>query len=196
MRVLLVSMISLWSIFFGGDKNVIAKRVVAVKQPELYETIVLYIKSHEGLELRPYKCSAGVWTIGWGHRIKDGESFGKISMVEANAMFLRDFNERFESARRAYPGLERRKLLVLTAASYNLGTGIFLNKNSVSKAIKQGRSIRFALIKYCLVNKKFNQVISNRRKFECALYDMKDSEVKYHKTKYKLEVKNQINRWL
>lgn len=31
------------------------------------------IKEFEGLRLTPYRCSAGYWTIGWGHRFTNAE---------------------------------------------------------------------------------------------------------------------------
>lgn len=183
MKTIIIA-ISLFSILFGEKKKEVA--------PELYETVVLYIKAHEGLRLKNYNCIAGVNTIGWGHVILPHENFKKISLKQANELFLKDFNKRYELAKKTFPNLERRKLLVLTASSFNLGTGIFLNKNSVVKAIKSGKSIRFALIKYCLVNGKYNQVISNRRKFESMLYEMSDNQVKKHKDKFRATVLKQI----
>ena len=32
------------------------------------------IKHHEGIRNRPYRCAAGLWTIGVGHLIGDGKS--------------------------------------------------------------------------------------------------------------------------
>lgn len=44
----------------------------------------------EGLKLEPYKCSAGHWTIGIGHKIKKGEVFTKITEEEAYAILDKD----------------------------------------------------------------------------------------------------------
>ena len=32
------------------------------------------IKHHEGVRSRPYRCAAGLWTVGVGHLIGDGKS--------------------------------------------------------------------------------------------------------------------------
>ena len=39
----------------------------------LYQISAWYLKSYEGLFLYPYKCSGGVWTIGWGNVIQSNE---------------------------------------------------------------------------------------------------------------------------
>lgn len=48
------------------------------------------IKDFEGLRLTAYKCSAGKWTIGWGHTngVKQGD---KITLEQAEAFHEEDY---------------------------------------------------------------------------------------------------------
>jgi lysozyme len=51
------------------------------------------IKLHEGLSLTPYRCPAGVWTIGFGHAIRSDEVAkykNGITEAEAEALLLMD----------------------------------------------------------------------------------------------------------
>lgn len=49
-----------------------------------------FIKSHEGFSAVPYNDGFGFWTIGYGHRIKTGESFTRISQAEALQLLAAD----------------------------------------------------------------------------------------------------------
>lgn len=49
-----------------------------------------FIKQWEGFRNRPYDDGYGNLTIGYGHLIKRGESFGQISSAEAEALLSRD----------------------------------------------------------------------------------------------------------
>ncbi len=50
------------------------------------EPVATLLKKHEGLRLRPYKCSAGKLTIGYGRNLEDNG----ISEAEAEQMFHND----------------------------------------------------------------------------------------------------------
>ncbi len=51
--------------------------------------LIEQLKRHEGLKLKPYKCSAGKLTIGYGRNIEDKG----ISEVEAEDMLYHDIKE-------------------------------------------------------------------------------------------------------
>lgn len=58
-----------------------------------YESLLQQLKRHEGLKLKPYKCSEGYLTIGYGRNL---ETRG-ITAQEANEMLLNDVSEVEES---------------------------------------------------------------------------------------------------
>ena len=48
------------------------------------------IKKHEALRLEPYRDSAGLWTIGWGHLLKQGEWWDSITEEFAEDLLRKD----------------------------------------------------------------------------------------------------------
>ena len=48
------------------------------------------IKRYESLSLVPYLCPAGKLTIGWGHVIRSGETFEKVTKAEAEKILKKD----------------------------------------------------------------------------------------------------------
>jgi len=59
------------------------------------------IKHHEGIRNKPYRCPAGLWTVGVGHLIGDGKSLPPewnrtFTPAEIDAILKRDLS-RFES---------------------------------------------------------------------------------------------------
>lgn len=75
----------------------------------------------EGLRLKPYKCTAGRWTVGYGHNLDD---LG-ISQAVADLMLQEDLQVAEKACRRIFPGLydswgENRKLGWINLA-FNLG---------------------------------------------------------------------------
>ena len=50
---------------------------------------IALIKEYEGCKLKAYTCSAGVWTIGYGHT-RGGKAGDVITQAQADAFFLED----------------------------------------------------------------------------------------------------------
>lgn len=81
-------------------------------------------KSFEGLRLKPYKCTAGKLTIGYGRNLQDVG----ITKEEALMMFERDFAIAESEARRLckvynidYGNLIEQRFYVLTDMVFNMG---------------------------------------------------------------------------
>jgi lysozyme len=69
------------------DKSKVRKFVMNRKFSENGERKLVQA---EGLKLEPYKCSAGHWTIGIGHKIKKGEYFTSITEDDAYKILRQD----------------------------------------------------------------------------------------------------------
>lgn len=134
------------------------------------------IKSLEGLRLTAYKCSAGVWTIGWGHTGKvDGRAVGKgmkISKAKAEELLRRDLEGFYaKTILQTYvpvaPELNENQRAALTSFAFNTGC------NNL-KTLCKGRSvaeIADALLLYNKdIHKRYNQGLADRRKKERALF--------------------------
>lgn len=81
------------------------------------------IKDFEGLRLNAYQCSAGVWTIGWGHTrgVKKGD---KITREKAEELFREDipvFEKIVEDAVKV--PLNENQFSALVSFCFNVGPG-------------------------------------------------------------------------
>ncbi len=84
-----------------------------------YHRIIEQIKQHEGLKLKPYRCTSGKLTIGYGRNL---EAKG-ISKGEAESMLLSDIAEVEERLVRAgfLSGLNDARKAVLINMAFQLG---------------------------------------------------------------------------
>jgi len=90
------------------------------------------IKHHEGVRNRPYRCPAGLWTVGVGHLIGDGkslpESWNKTFTKEEIDGILKSDLNRFElGVHKMLPNvpLRQSEFDALVSFCFNLGLGCF-----------------------------------------------------------------------
>jgi lysozyme len=96
------------------------------------------IKSHEGLRLETYLCPAGFPTIGYGHLIKEGESFDVITEKEAEALLLEDIQDAAEAVDRFVEvELNENQRAALISFTFNLGAGAF-RRSTLRKKLNEG----------------------------------------------------------
>lgn len=84
------------------------------------------IKSFEGFEPEPYKDAGGLLTIGYGHLIKRGEQFTRITQEEGERLLSMDV--RFAEnciEQQVEPELEQYEFDALVSFIYNLGCANF-----------------------------------------------------------------------
>lgn len=135
------------------------------------------IKRFEGVRNRPYRCSAGLWTVGVGHLIGDGKSLPKdwnrvFSEEEINALLIRDLN-RFERGVRMYikVPLRQSEFDALCSFSFNLGLGTLqrstlrqkINRNDKEGAAKE-------ILRYCRAGGKIIKGLQRRREAEYKMF--------------------------
>ena len=95
------------------------------------------IKKFEGCELEAYQCSAGVWTIGYGHT-KDIEEGMTITKEQAEEMLVDELHE-YESYVNEYVTveLEQNQFDALVSWVYNLGP-TNLKSSTMLKVLNSG----------------------------------------------------------
>ena len=100
--------------------------------------LIEQIKKHEGLVLKPYKCPAGKFTIGYGHNLEDNglsQSACEYILIEdieeakrnLYAIFTRDF----------FDSLSDNQKIALIDMMFNLGISKFLTFKKFIKAVKE-----------------------------------------------------------
>ena len=101
--------------------------------------IVEYIKTNEGLRLKPYKCTAGKLTIGYGRNLEDVG----ITTEEAGFMLETDIAQAFEDLDsifgfKLFCTLSNSRQRVLIDMMFNLGRTRFKKFKKMIRAVKEG----------------------------------------------------------
>lgn len=129
------------------------------------------IKAFEGLRLRAYKCSAGVWTIGYGHT-GDVEPDDAITREEAEELLGGDLR-RFEYSVQlnVTVPISQNQFDALVSFSYNVGVGAFRKSTLLRKL--NDLDVSGAADEFLRWNKAGGQILSGlikRRKAERQLF--------------------------
>ena len=137
------------------------------------------IKHYEGVRNRPYRCPAGLYTVGVGHLIGDGKSLPDtwnrtFSEVEIDGLLKRDLR-RFElGIHKMLPNMPLRQseFDALVSFSFNLGLGCF-QRSTVRQALLRGDKAQAmeSLVKYCRAGGKILKGLQNRRLDERRLFE-------------------------
>ena len=115
---------------------------MAHKYPELAEQL----KADEGLRLAAYRCSAGVWSLGYGHNLEvhpdpayPARAGTTCTIEQADAWLVSDITEAEESMLRRWPwmsALPRNVYLALLNIVFNMGAARFAGFVQALAAIK------------------------------------------------------------
>ena len=111
-----------------------------------------FLKDREGFRAVPYKDTAGLDTIGFGHKILKGEHFGSIGSMEATSLLLKDLDFPISVITNAVEvHLEQCQFDALCSFVYNVGAHAFgtstllkvLNEEKYGEASNE-------LLKWCM----------------------------------------------
>jgi lysozyme len=137
------------------------------------------IKHYEGVRNRPYRCPAGLYTVGVGHLIGDGKSLPDtwnrtFSEDEINGLLKRDLR-RFElGIHKMLPNMPLRQseFDALVSFSFNLGLGTF-QRSTLRQALLRGdkKAAMESLVKYCRAGGKILKGLQSRRLDERRLFE-------------------------
>jgi lysozyme len=118
---------------------------------------IALIKHYEGVRVRPYRCPAGLWTVGVGHLIGDGkqlpDSYNKtFTTAEVDALLRLDL-KRFEiGVTKLLPNvkLTSGEFSCCVSFSFNHGLGLF-QRSTFRQAVIRGdkEAAMESLLKYC-----------------------------------------------
>ena len=137
------------------------------------------IKKVEGCELEAYQCSAGVWTIGYGHT-KGVEEGMTITKDQAEQMLLEELVEYEVAVEEAVDNqLDQCMFDALVSWTYNLGP-TNLNNSTMLKVLNAGEydEVPAQIKRWNKAGGKVLQGLIRRREAEALLFEGKDwSEV-------------------
>ena len=138
---------------------------------KINETGIALIKRFEGCRLTAYKCSAGVWTIGYGHTsgVHSGQA---ITQAQADALLRQDLEkfERYVNSTAYVPitaQLNENQFAALVSFAFNCGQG---NLKRLCAGRNTGQ-IAAAMPQYCKAAGRKLPGLVQRRAAEVALFN-------------------------
>jgi len=140
--------------------------------------LIQMLKHHEGVRSKPYRCPAGLWTVGVGHLIGDGKSLPEswnrtFTQEEIDGLLKRDLNRFERGILKMLPNVRLRQCEfdALVSFSFNLGLGTF-QRSTLRQALLRGdkETAMESLMKYCRAGGKVLRGLENRRKDERAMF--------------------------
>jgi lysozyme len=135
------------------------------------------IKHHEGVRYEPYRCPAGLWTVGVGHLIGDGKTLPpdwkrKFSTQEVDSILAADLRRFERGVLRLCPvPLTQGQFDALVSFSFNVGLGA-LQRSTLRMKTNRGEK-ESAAKEFSKWTKGGGRVLPGlvkRRKDEATLY--------------------------
>jgi lysozyme len=131
------------------------------------------------VRVKPYKCPAGLWTIGVGHLIGDGKSLPPewnrtFTLKEVYDLLATDVQKFERGVERLLPNvkLSQNEFDALVSFSFNLGLGTF-QRSTIRQALLRGDKVAAieSLLKYNKAGGKVLKGLVIRREAEAALFN-------------------------
>ena len=100
------------------------------------DRLIKQLKKHEGLELKPYKCTSNKLTIGIGRNLEDVG----ISEIEAEYLLMNDLDTYMTAAKTYdwYNGLNDARKAVIVSMLFNMGQTNFNKFLKMKQALSVG----------------------------------------------------------
>ena len=136
------------------------------------------IKKFEGLSLKSYKCSAGVWTIGYGNTSYLKKFTNKSNVIinqeQADNLLNLDLEMFFQGVLKKVNAIcNENQIAALTSFAFNIGMNAF-NRSTLLKLVLHNANdfekIKSEFIKWNKVNKDISTILTRRRNAEFLLY--------------------------
>lgn len=133
------------------------------------------IKEHEKFVSVPYKDQAGIWTIGYGHKIEAGEEFSSLTEQEASSLLAKDVGRAEDAVNSLVRvGLSQYQFDALVSFVFNVGTGAFRRSTLLRKLNAGDPTVAQEFTRWVYVTKGGQKVQSagllNRRQAEVAMF--------------------------
>ena len=130
------------------------------------------IKFFEGFRQKPYICSGGHSTIGFGHKILKNEQFSYISYEEAESLLYQDlFSAEKSVLRNINSTLSDDQFAALVSFTFNIGGGA-LQRSTIRQKINYGeyREAGLEFLRWVYSGGKLVPGLITRRKAEYGLF--------------------------
>lgn len=131
-----------------------------------------FVKQFEGRELKAYRCSAGVWTIGYGHTkgVQEGD---EISASEAEQLLVEDLTAISDDLNcLVNVGVTEGQYIALLSLAFNVGAAA-VKKSTLLFHLNHGRYDEAAeeFDKWIYAGGKSSEGLKRRRAAERKLFE-------------------------
>ncbi len=133
------------------------------------------IKEFEGCILKPYKDAVGLWTIGVGHLIKEGENFGSITIDEAMELLAKDLQWAEACINNTGVELTQNQFDALCSLVFNIGCGAFQGSTLLRK-LKAGENAASEFLRWNKAGGVVLKGLTRRREAEMRLFLGEESD--------------------
>ena len=144
-----------------------------MEQMKISNKGIALIREFEGCRLQSYRCSAGVWTIGYGHTGKDIKEGMTITQQEADDWLIVDCNRVLQMLRDTLRvPIRQNQLDALVSLGFNIGTEA-LRKSTLMSLVNRNPddlNIPEQFDRWVYASGKVVNGLVRRRKAEGRLY--------------------------
>ena len=144
-----------------------------MEQMKISNKGIALIREFEGCRLQSYRCSAGVWTIGYGHTGKDIKEGMTITQQEADDWLMVDCNRVLQMLRDTLRvPIRQNQLDALVSLGFNIGTEA-LRKSTLMSLVNRNPddlNIPEQFDRWVYASGKVVNGLVRRRKAEGRLY--------------------------
>ncbi len=137
------------------------------------QNLLRLIKTLEGFCARPYICSGGFTTIGYGHRIFDTKSSNLlITEHEAQDLLIKDILQiKKHLYKNIFVPLKNYQLDALISLIFNIGVGAFIKSILITKInAKLFSDAAEEFLKWIYIRKNISKALIRRRKIERTIF--------------------------
>jgi len=138
------------------------------------QTGIDLIKKWEQFKADPYKCSAGKWTIGYGHTATAHAGMPKITLKQADELLKSDIAIKEAEVKKHLKGinLSQNQYDAVISFCFNLGVGAFISSNAYDRMLldENSKKIADSWITFRNAGGKYLRGLMKRRIDELALY--------------------------
>ena len=173
----------------GGQVKSVQSVDKGFSSTEIYQIASWNIKRYENLKFKPYRCEAGILTIGWGFNMKATGIKSINSANDADEKFRKIFTPIKERVDRDYSDLTPLQRVAVISLVYNTGSFELVEKSTFVKELRRGniKKARRSFLSWNKVRNGKRHVVSRgltaRRNFEAKYLDESFSKQDYNQLK-------------
>lgn len=132
----------------------------------------MLIREFEGYHPVPYRCPAGLWTVGYGHVLAPHEPRETISMAQTEALLATDLRRsEWSVSALVKVALTQPQFDALVSFTFNVGSGA-LERSTLRRMVNRGEhaEVPQQLLRWVYAGGRKMPGLLRRRTAEAALY--------------------------